>query len=206
MLAGLGQAWMVVALLGLTAAGCASGETASDPDWTAPLPGSVSAVRPSMTEEVDCSDAHDDALPAARVDRPHLYWSEDPELRAALGRTLSRLSAATGLVLSVAPDAKTPGAVQVVLTDLPEGVVGYAAGHIEIDVSLTGLQVDATLLHELGHTQGAEHLGAGEGVMSRCVGGSNLLLTDADLIQICSGAPCSTFLPEYRAEAVAAAP
>jgi hypothetical protein len=191
------RGWMVVALLALVA-GCASEEATADaaPDWSAPVASSA------MTEPVDCSDTTDDHLPEARVSRPHQYWAEDAELRAALGRVLARVNAATGLGLEL-EDA--PGAVQVFSTDLPEDVVGYASSHIEIDVSLRGLEVDSTLLHEVGHTQGAEHLGAGEGVMSRCVDGTFALLTDADLIQICSGAPCTTFVPEYRPELAAVA-
>jgi hypothetical protein len=197
MIAELGRAWATAVLVAVIAAGCAAEGPSAQPEWSV-IPGSVSA----FGEPADCNDAESDALPSSRRERPRFYWSEDAETRGALVRVLTRLNAATGLELAVALD---PDAVLVTVLDLPDGVLGYASDHIELDASLTGIQFEATLLHEVGHTQGAHHLGDGAGVMSRCIGESNVLLTDADLIQICSGAPCTTFVPEYRPELAAVA-
>lgn len=176
----------------LWALGCSAAPAAADvPDWTIAAPAPVALVEP---KPVDCSQADDD-LPSARMERRTSFWAEDPVLQDALGRVLGRLNTATGLGLSVAP-----GGVSVVLTDLPPEYGGLASDHIDIDVDITGLLVDQTLIHEVGHMLGARHLGPWEGVMSRCLGAASVLLTDSDLEQICSGALCTRFQPEIRPE------
>jgi hypothetical protein len=194
-IARLGQAWMVAVLV--LVCGCAAEGPSAEPERIV-MPGSA----PAFGEPIDCNATEDDELPSTRRERAHFYWAEDAELRAALVRAIARINTATGLGLAV---AAARDAVLVTRLELPEGVLGYASDHIELDAALTGEQLDATLIHEIGHTQGANHLGTGEGIMARCMGDSNVLLTDPDLIQICSGAPCTTFVPEYRPELAAVA-
>lgn len=189
---GLGCLWVLVA-----AAGCSAAPDAADgtPMWTVAAP-----IIHSAPEAVDCGKADDD-LPSARMDRPTKFWAEDALLQETLGRVLARLNAATGLGLSV-----ELGGIDVVLTDLPPEYSGYASDHIDVDVEVTGPLVDLVLIHEVGHMLGAGHLGPFEGVMSRCTGADSEWLTDPDLMQICSGAPCTTFRPEIRPEVPASEP
>lgn len=170
--------WIGLVVCGVLA-GCAGGSVEGEADGAPLLWASVGPM--------DCNEAAD-AVPEVRASRPVTYWADDAGLRAALVRVLARLNAATGLGLSVAR-----GGVEVFYSDLPPEASGFASDHIEIDVAVSSL--DTVLLHEVGHILGARHLGPREGVMSRCVGVQHALLTEADLVQICAAAPCTTFLP-----------
>jgi hypothetical protein len=187
-------------------AGCAAGggsDVDGAPDWAIPRQAALVAASP-VTEPsppvpgppIDCNAPADmpaDHMPEDRIARPETFWAEDIELRAVLASAIDRLRAATGLELSVAR-----GGVEAMVVDLPEGVGGNVSDHIAIDVDVVGPDVLTVMLHELGHVLGAMHLGPWEGVMSRCYPVSSALLTAADLVQICSAAPCTAFQPEIQ--------
>lgn len=184
----LAWGWVVVCLAGL-GTGCASEADAGDaPVWPVTARAAVTAA--GVDPPAYC-DRTDDPMQDARISRPSTFWSANPELRATLVTVLARWSKATGLDLSVAG-----GGIEVVRVDLPADFGGFAFGHIQIDSSLTGPAIELTLLHEVGHLLGAGHLGPWEGVMSRCQSASSSLLTEADLMQVCSAAPCTTFQQE----------
>jgi hypothetical protein len=173
----------------LVLGGCAGADEAdADPVWGAGFEGQAKSAVTELPE-IACGDSSDD-MPSARQGRPETFWAEDPVLRAALVKVLARVTKATGLSLSVAP-----GGVEVVFTDLPTGYAGLATDHIDVDVAVD-LIGTSLLMHEVLHMLGAKHLGPWEGVMSRCIGNQSMLLTTADVEQVCSAAPCTTFLPE----------
>ena len=164
--------------------GCAS-ELADDaPVWD-------TTVSPDDMPAIDCSQASDH-MPTERRERQTVFWSDDAVLRDALSAALVRLNAATGLGLEVAP-----AGMPVIRLDLPEGTLGYAGRwRLEIEPGVGGALLEDVVVHELGHVLGAPHLGPGEGIMTRCLGAERASITEADLMLICSAAPCSTFQPE----------
>lgn len=174
-------------LLALFAVGCANqADVGGAPVWPDPVP----VIPAFASNPVDCNQVADD-MPEGRVARPQAFWADDPGLRETLTRVVNRLNTATALDLSVAV-----GGVEAIIVDLPPESAGVASDHIDIDVDQTGQAQETVLLHEVGHMLGAKHLGPWQGVMSRCTGNQSWLLTNADLEEICSGAPCATFQPE----------
>jgi len=190
--------WAFVLVL-LFAVGCTSSADGA-PVWTVPEQTPQQTVEQTVEmppesvatdEPTDCADAADD-MSGDRLSRPEAFWAEDEQVRGALSRVLERMSDATGLPLGMAR-----GGVEAIVLDLPPGYLGFARGdHIEIDADVAEDTLDLVMLHELGHMLGAGHLGPSEGVMSRCGKGARSRLTSADLMQICSAAPCARFQPE----------
>jgi hypothetical protein len=180
--------WLIA--LVVLVVGCAGAEQAdADPVWGAGFESIADEPTVKQLPEITCDEGSDD-MPGARESRPEVFWAEDPVLRTALTDVLKRVTKASGLPLSV-----TPGGVEVVFTDLPVGYAGLATDHIDVDVAVD-LRGTSLLMHEVLHMLGAQHLGPWEGVMARCIGNQSMLLTRADLEQLCSGAPCTAWNPE----------
>lgn len=149
--------------------------------------------------EVDCSEGADPLPSPMTADHPRVFWSEDEQLRDALGAALARLRAATGIDLELGqgPDTTTAMAGT---RELPHNVLGHTTDHRRIDIDPDAADMlEAVVLHEAAHVLGARHVGPWEGVMSRCIevgGGPAPLLTTEDLMQICAASSCAYMAPE----------
>ncbi len=122
-------------------------------------------------------------------------WAHDPELEIYARLAAERIRAASGVVIRVNVPGTSLVATPIFWTEQHDDEwSGYCVGHwIAIDTRAG--DPTTTVLHEMLHRAGADHVAPGEGVMSE-----NLLpdacLTAADLVSLCVDAACSTFAPE----------
>jgi hypothetical protein len=129
----------------------------------------------------------------------------DESLRPIVEAAAARWAAATGLELAV----HAGGAADVLVErsdDIPNDTGGQALGvtagsrdHIWIhalcpSARCTEEQLEKTVLHEMGHALGGDHVGS-MGVLSHHKGYAPVI-DDASLTEVCAAAPCRAFNPE----------
>ena len=67
-------------------------------------------------------------------------------------------------------------------------------------LDLDAIQLESLMVHELGHSLGAEHHVTGPGIMRAKSDRPGLIITEHDLLALCSVAACDTWQPEDEIE------
>jgi hypothetical protein len=172
----------LVALAALLALGCGSLEAGQSGAVTAPLAAPAPVV----------------ATPA-----PLQIFAHDAALEAPARSAAARILAATGPVVEVNAPGTSSTAVPMFWSEQHGkwiGLCGPGAAWLAIDSDLEARPADlrTVVLDETLHALGAKHLPNGViGVMAPDVqGAGDGLLTEADLVSLCSAADCTAFAPE----------